>query len=270
MKFSLIFCLISVLISSAYAQNQDFKKSVNYSWGFNAHATLTGAINTSSSNDLVRSGYPLTFKNYADSTRRHESNRITLGATVWGEYQVNKKIKLQLGMSYIDLGFRRTQNNIQFRDPLFPGIGEGYVTDNSQGFGTKIVEYDYRYQYLQIPMMFNYHLHQTRDFIYNFYWGAGIAPQILLDHRITANLYHFTVDGETRFNLDSTGYEGRRLGLSLLLTAKGEYKVDKKTRAFVQPVFGISPFSASRTRIQSYPYYLQINVGILYNLIKTE
>lgn len=268
MKHLLYGIILLLITTPIQAQEREIKDQVNYSWGFSGHVTLGSANNSSSSNDPVRAGYPLTFKNYADSTNRRETMRISLGGTLWGFYQVNKQIKLQLGISYIDIGFRRTQENIQFQDPLFPGIGPGYVADNSQGSGTKSAEYNYRYQYLQIPIMVNYHLHQTRDFMYNFYIGGGIATNILLDHRISADLYHFTVDGETRFNLDSTGYEARRLGLNILVTAKGEYKFDKNTLFFVQPVFGISPISVSKTRIDSYPYYIQVNAGFIYTFHK--
>lgn len=270
MKQVLIYILIAGLSITTYAQDADKGLKDKLSWGFSAHITMSGANNSSSSNDVVRAGYPLTFKNYADSVQRNESMRITLGGSLWLFYQLNKKMKLQTGLTYLDVGFRRTQDNIQFRDPLFPGIGPGYVSDNSQGSGTKMVEYDYRYQYIQIPLMINYHLHRSRDLSFNYYIGAGMAANVLVNHDVKAELFNFTADGETVFNIDSTGYEASRIGLNMLVTAKVEYKYGKGILFFAQPVLGISPLSVSTTRISSYPYYVQLNAGFIYLLQREQ
>ncbi|MFN5025948.1 MAG: outer membrane beta-barrel protein [Bacteroidota bacterium] len=270
MKQLLIYSLLA--ISSLRVFGQDAEKGIKdkLSWGFSAHVTMSGANNSSTSNDLVRQGYPLTFKNYADSVQRNESMRLTLGGSLWLLYQMNKKIKLQTGLTYLDVGFTRTQDNIKFRDLLFPGIGPGYVSDNSQGSGTKRVEYQYRYQYLQIPLMINYHLHRSRDLSFNYYIGAGLAANVLVNHDIKAELFNFTADGESVFNIDSTGYEPSPVGLSMLVTAKVEYKYGKGILFFAQPVFGISPLSVSTSRISSYPYYVQLNAGFIYLLQREQ
>lgn len=257
MKFRFTFyCL---LLFSVVGSAQSFSK---FSIGGSVHGLFTGAINTSNSSQIVAGSQ--TYEQYADSVQSYESMRFSVGATLWAHAFINKRWAFQGGLGYIDMGFQRTQHHIQYLDPLFPGIGQGKVLEKSGGSGEKVATYNYRYQYLQVPLFMQYEVYNSKDFFYKVSVCGGIGLNFLLNHQITAKLDNFVVEGESVFHLDSTGYEGKAVTFSAMLGAKGEYRMDKKTIVYIMPVLGICPVSVTKTPIQSYPYYFQLNVGVQY------
>lgn len=251
-----VLTLLVILNISVFAQN--FPK---YSVGASIHGMVTNAMNFSSSNEIVTGNQ--TYSQYNDSVNSNKSYRTSFGATLWGHMLINKVWSMQAGIGYIDVGYQRNQTNIQYLDPLFPGIGsKGKVLEKSNT--NKIVDYNYRYQYLTIPIMFNHDVYASKDFFYKLSLTGGAALNVLVHHDIQAKLYEFVVEGKDVYNLDSTGCEGRRLALSMMLGAKSEYRYDKKTIIYIMPVFGVYPISVTHTHINSFPYYFQLNVGVQY------
>jgi hypothetical protein len=181
---------------------------------------------------------------------------------------LNTDWSLQAGIGYADVGFMRTQKNIQYRDYMYPGIGTGpnggrlLERSNSE----KHIEYNYRFQYIQIPILFNYQFRNKRDLFFSFSATAGLSINVLADHRITANLINFSVEGESRYSFDSTGYNARVLGANLLLGGRLDYKFDKQFSVMVQPFFAVAPVAITGDPASVYPVWYGVNVGVLYHL----
>jgi len=246
------------LITNTSVFSQNFTK---YSIGATISGVVTNTMDFSSSNKIVKGNQ--TFSQYNDSVSSYKSYRTSIGATLWAHMLINKVWSVQAGIGYIDVGFQRNQTNIQYLDPLFPGIGsKGRLLEKSNS--SKSIDYNYRYQYLTIPILFNYDVYASKDFFYKLSITGGVGLNFLMHHDIKANLYQFVVEGKDVYNLDSTGYEGRRLALSMMLGAKGEYRMDKKTIFYIMPVFGLYPIPVTKTEISTLPYYLQLNIGIQY------
>lgn len=232
------------------------------SYGGSVHGMLTGSFNGSSSGRLINGSQTYSF--YADSVSAHESSRTSLGASVWVHQFLSRKWGIQTGLSYVDVGHNRTQSNIQYMDPLYPGIGKGKLLELSSGSGEKKIVYSYRYRYLQIPVLAHYELFSSKDFYYKVSMSAGLGVNVLLQHQITAKLEQFVVDGNQTFQLDSSGFKARTLTFNAMLGMRGEYRFDKKTIVYLMPVFSIYPISVSSNEFTARPYYLQFNLGVQY------
>jgi hypothetical protein len=255
MRFLLLLLLSPNII---YAQTQE-----KILIGGGAHITFSNAINTSTDKNLVP-GKPYTYVQYSESVKQYQSGRVTLGFSAQFQYALSKKRSIQTGLTYLDIGFQRKQEGINFKDSTYPGMGTGRVEELSGS--TKSITYNYRYQYLQIPILVNFIVSQTRDLKYTHRISAGFSTNILLNHDIKAKLDEFVVDGEEVFKFDSTGYEAARFGFNLLFGYKLDIKGEDKQLYYIQPMIGISPISVSTTPLESYPIFLQLNVGMLFSV----
>ncbi len=227
------------------------------------------AINTSSSDKLTGSTPPQTIAQYQDSVRSFESYKLSLGATVWVNYAFNSKWSIQTGIGYSEIGFTRKQENIQFNDKLFPGIGsKGKLLENSNS--EKNIDYRFRYQYITVPVLFNYYAKRSSDFKWTYYFTGGLGLNVLVNHEMKAVLDQFVMEGEDVFHIDSTGYEGRLFTVNIFAGGRIDYKIDKNLSVFAQPMLTLFPMSVSKTDIQSYPIGLQVNLGVSYVLDRTK
>lgn len=255
-----IFSLFSVY---AFAQS---RARLSYSASLNP--SITFPINISSSSQPVSGNPYQTHEQYADSVRTFETYKLSLGATVWVNYLLGQKWSLQAGLGYNETGFTREQTNIKFRDKLFPGIGDGMLIENSNS--TKSINYSFRYQYLTVPVLFNYYAKRSRDFKWTYYFTTGVGFNFLLKHEIKATMKNFVVDGESTIHLDSTGYEGRAFAMNIYVGGRIEYKVDKNLSVFGQPMITAYPLSVSKTPMQVYPIGLMVNCGVVYVFDKNK
>lgn len=254
------FVLVSVVAWGQSRTKLYFSASLN--------PVITMAYNTTSSNKPASSNTSQTLTQYQDSIRSFETYKLSAGATVWVNYLINAKWGIQTGIGYSEVGFSRQQNDIQFNDKLFPGIGSGKVIDIS--LSERSANYRLRYQYISVPVLFNYYAKRSGDFKWTYYFTGGLGLNVLVNHEMKALLDQFVIDGEDEFHIDSTGYEGSAFALNLFVGGRIDYKVDKSITVFAQPMVTAFPLSVSKSDIQSYPIGLQVNLGVAYVLDKKK
>lgn len=254
---------IAVLITNAQSRTK-------FGIGFSANPSITWSDPYSNSNRIANSWLNQTYPQYIDSIRAFERYKRNLGFTLNGSYNVNTNLQLQVGIGYNEVGFVREQNNIQYLDSLYPGIGNGIVLENSNTGAEKKIEYRYRYQYLQVPIQVNYLVNRSKDYLWNTYLMVGVAANILVKHEIKAKLYQFAVDGVNVHYIDSTGYDPKSFTMNAFLGARFEYKIDKEWSAYAQPMFTIFPFSVSNAPLQNRIWGAQLNIGVQYAITKDD
>ncbi len=262
----LVVLLLSVVCSNHLLAQSKTKLSL----GASISPTITGSLNTSSS-DAIVSNTGQTFTKYNDSISNKETYRISYGASVWVIYALTKNIDLQTGLTYLDVGFQRQLTNLKYLDRTYPGIGtgeySGIVIDKSNV--KKSIDLNYRYQYLQIPILANFDLKHSRDFKFEFDMNAGIGLNFLLNHELQAKMVDsYKIEGKSEYNFDSTGYSARKFALNVMVGGTMKYKYEKNIYLFAQPIIGFYPLSVSGGDISSYPYYFSINLGVIYSLKK--
>ncbi len=205
------------------------------------------------------------FNRYKDSVHSDIATRFLEGFHLWINYSIKKELDFQIGIGYQNQGFARKQNNLKFDNLTYPGLGAGKIEDHTNS--TKGITYNYIFQYVQIPALFNFYLQRSGDFKWTYNFTAGIATNILVNHQIRADLTNFTINSIKTFKLDSTGFDARRVSVTLIAGAKFEYKVDKTKSYFIQPIICFDPISVS-SNIQANLWYLAINLGVLYPISK--
>jgi len=259
--------LFMALICSSQLMAQSKTK---LSIGASITPTITGSLNTSSS-DAIVSTTGQTYTKYNDSISNKETYRVSYGASVWVIYALTKNIDLQTGLTYLDVGFQRQLTNLKYLDRTYPGIGtgeySGIVIDKSNV--KKSIDLNYRYQYLQIPIMANFDLKRTRDLKFEFNMNAGIGLNFLLNHQLQAKMVDsYKIEGKSEYNFDSTGYSARNFALNVMVGGTMKYKYEKNIYLFAQPILGFYPLSVAGGDISSYPYYFSLNLGVIYSFKK--
>lgn len=256
-----------VLMNSLQLKAQSNNK---LSIGASLSPSITGSINTSSSNAIV-ANTGQTYSQYSDSISTKETFRISYGASVWLLYALSKNIDIQTGLTYLDVGYQRQLNNLKYQDATYPGIGTGFgngiIIENSNS--KKSIDLNYRYQYLQIPVLANFDLKHTRDLKFEFDMNTGIGLNFLLNHEIQAKMVDsYRIEGKNEYNLDSTGYSARKFALNVMVGGTMKYKYEKNVYLFAQPLIGFYPLSVAGGDISSYPYYFSLNLGVIYSFKK--
>ena len=130
----------------------------------------------------------------------------------------------------------------------------------------KDINYDYRFHYLEIPVLFNYKVARSKDFKSDYMITGGVNLDVLLKHRLTARLENFTVDGEKKYQLDSTGMKANAVAASLSIGARLEHKLDKSTTLIIHPVFNYYPLSVTQSDVKITPYMLMVHAGVVINI----
>ena len=257
-----IFILFIIFNYSVSAQTR-----TKLALGFSLNPTATYGFNSSTSSKLVANKPNQTVSEYVDSIGESERIKLSIGATVWVNYLLNQKWTVQAGLGYSEVGFTIQQNNIQYKDAIFPGVGtSNTILDKSNA--DRSIDYNYKYQYLTMPVLFNYYTTKAADFKWSYYLTGGVGVNVLLKHQMKAILDNFYIDNEKVFHIDSTGFEGRIVTLNLFLGGRIEYKLDKQITVFGQPMITAFPFSVSKTEQKSFPVGLQINCGVSYTIEK--
>lgn len=265
LKKSSIFMLVLLTYSHCFAQKITISR-------INFYATIgsvfNGSINSSTSNNLANETQ--TFSKYQDSIASSEKWRLTLSPQIGVIYKLNKDIDIQCGLSYIVLGHQRTLSNLKYKDVTFPGIGSGLgngkIIDNTNG--ERSINLNYRYHYLQVPLIINYHLN-FRSLTPKVKIGlsGGIGLNLLLKHDINAVLSSgFKIDEKSSFSLDSTGYSARIFTPNLMLGTMVDYNYSKQIKFVFQPMLGYYPLSVTNKDLAANPWFVNLNLGVIYTL----
>lgn len=244
---------------------------ISTKWGFGAslNPMMTGALNYSSSNEMMDTIQ--NYKMYCDSISTKENWHTTIGISGFVTYQFSKKLKIQTGITYLNVGHQRPLKNLQYSNKTYNGIGSGFNNGviQEQTNIERNIDLNYRYQYLQIPVLFNYHIKRSGDFLINYSLTAGFGIDILLNHDIHAVLGEgFTIDDIKEFFIDSTGFKANPIAINFMLGSTIGYKISKKIDFLFQPMIGFFPMSVSSNQIKALPWYVSANVGFVYSFVK--
>lgn len=251
-----------ILLHDVFSQSK-----TKWSLGASVNPVMCAVINSPGAKDINTD--PVYLNN--DALKTTESYRLNLlSATGWFNYSLSLLWDLQIGVGYMDLGFQRTQKNLKYNDKIFAGLtsGAGTLQELSGGNGDKNINYDYRFQYIQIPCLISYRIKQSRDFRIIYSLTGGAAVDVLLKHKITANFENFTIDGENSKNIDATGFKSRGVAFNLMVGGRIDFKIEKNLTFMLQPVVSLFPLSVTSGPDYLYPYYLAVHTGLVFEFNK--
>ncbi len=179
-----------------------------------------------------------------DSLKNLSAFRATLQAGARIQIKAGKNWMIQTGMGYQRNSSRFERTNLQFHDSIHPTIGR--IDDLSQA-ATKSAIYRYNFDYLEIPLNFQYRINVSKGAsVYTPYVVLGIQNQILLTHQLRVDLKGFTVQGENIFKVDESGWTAADYKALLNLGARFELNMSKDTWVVIQPEFKL-PLLGSTT-----------------------
>ena len=265
LKKSSIFILLLLTYSNCFAQKNTISR-------INFYATIgsvfNGSINSSTSDKLANETQ--TYSKYQDSIASSETWRLTFSPQIGIIYKLSKDVDFQFGLGYIVLGHQRTLANLKYKDVTFPGIGSGLgngkIIDNTNG--ERSINLNYRYHYLQVPLILNYHLNfRSLTPKVKIALSGGIGLNVLLKHDINAVLSTgFKIDEKSSFSLDSTGYSASIFTPNLMLGTMVDYNYSKQIKFVLQPMLGYYPLSVTNKDLAAKPWFVNFNFGVIYTL----
>jgi hypothetical protein len=228
---------------------------------------FTGATTTSSSQLIYDDRQkPITYEQFNNDAKNNQTMRLNLSAHAWYNKTLGFNWTMQAGLGYLDMGFRREQNNLQDGEYIHKEIGEGKILDKTNI--EKNINYDYRFHYLDIPVWFNYELYKSKDYKTMYQFTGGVAANVLIKHQLTARLDNFSIDGKEKFQINNTGYDARAFSMQLNFGFKVIHKLDKETTIIVQPIYTIHPMSVTSGQIKVMPYSVMLHAGLVFDLTK--
>lgn len=252
--------LLTILITAGYFSVTAQVKQTGFKLGIHLLPTLSKSAITGGSNDFIAPGSMVTFKDVADSCSKKDKMAYTNGIGLSFMYNLKRDIEFQTGLYYYQTGFVRTVENIKFLDYIYPG--EDLVVD--QAFD-KTAYFNYRFRYLHMPLMINYGLpFKNMNFQYNLYATGGIGINYLLDSKIRADLEGFTMNGESKLDFDSVGFDMKKVTMHGSIGFRFEYLMKNKIILSVQPLFNYNLIPSSSSQLQMRPYSITAAVGVNY------
>lgn len=256
--------LILLALKTANAQKI---KSASIDFYATIGVVFNGSLNSSSSSEMVNGSQ--TFKQYQDSTTEKETWRLNFSPQIGIIYKLNRDFDLQFGLGYLVLGHQRQLNNLKYEDYTYPGVGStpgGQIIENTNV--ERDIKLNYRYHYLQVPLLFNYHLNSRAiGQKFKVSLSGGVGFNILLKHDINAVLNSgFKIDDKSSFSIDSTGFKANTIAANIMLGTRIDYDFKRQFKLTCQPMLGYFPLSVSSNQLEARPWYFNISFGVIYSL----
>lgn len=187
--------------------------------------------------------------------------RWNVGASTF--LPIDRDWDMEIGIQWSHYGFTRVWNDLQYLDSIHPRIGR--VEDLSDN-GIKVATYDFRMNYLSVPVLFHYDFTGGRR---NRQYGGSlfIGPEFhfLMKESQQIHLSGFSVKGEFEHELDATDYDLLGFNASLALGGRYIVRVEKSLFASFQPRFSLQLLNSGSDELLRFNLYqLGLNAGIYY------
>lgn len=249
--------VLMISLSSSYAQKRTKWSVTSYLGVSNTSSFLKSESNT------TLPGLTQTYARYADSVNDKYASRISYSGGIGFRYGMNKNIDIVTGIQYTDIGFASKLRNIQYAQIIFPGLGNalGIVMDKTNL--SKNADLNYRFQYIQIPIILSKKVGSSRDFNWEWDVFGGIAANVLLKHDLQVKLLdNYNVEGKNVFQFDSTGYKARAFTWNVMAGFTAFYKYTNTVRVYASPYLSFYPMSITGNEIQVKTFQGGIQIGI--------
>lgn len=254
-----IFILATFVVQDVFAQKKMKKELGVYMMPMVASKFLTVKG--------VPSGYPGNTATLKDSLSSGDFPKLALGAGVSLNFYKDRYSRFEVGLRYSDQGFVRAKKNLGFGQMIHPEIGP--VKDLSQTGWPKDVHFYYRFQYLQIPLLYHfapYSVKKSNKF--DFYLTAGISANILLNHTVKAKYQGWTAYGKEKQNITKHLYDPSPANMNLHFGFRLHYSMDSRTDVLLSPALGLGILNANNGNERYRLWDLSVPVGFVYRFGK--
>ena len=184
---------------------------------------------------------------------------VGFGGNLFALIPLSYSSNMQLGIQSFSGGFRRVYADVGFGDSIHPELPR--IIDFFQG-DPRFVVMEYRFHYLQIPILVDTELTQIRKAgKWNFFVQYGLIPGYAVTDKIIAKTRGFALDGQTRIKV-SNPYPINRFNLQAFVGARAEFNLDDRFKLQLQPGIHVPLVSSLRGSTKAWVYQLALSVGL--------
>jgi uncharacterized membrane protein len=207
-----------------------------------------------------KGNYPQSFK---DSIKKADRSRDAISMAFMVSTKFKSKNRFYIGLQFQNFGFTRKKDNLRFLDTIHPEIG--IMNDLSQTGGA-YVDFNYRYNYLAIPLLFSKQISSKKktSTIVHFIYGGSLSA--LIKHDIRAVLHGFSTRGNQKvYTFKNPAENVDRINVNLQAGLRIETMLyNKSTWVFVQPEIFIPTLNANSSNERHRLWALGLQVGVYY------
>lgn len=184
---------------------------------------------------------------------------VGFGGSLFAVIPLSYSNNMQLGIQSFSGGFRRVYADVGFGDSIHPELPR--IIDFFQG-DPRFVVMEYRFHYLQLPVLFDTELTQIRQAgKWNFFVQYGLIPGYAFTDKIIAKTRGFALDGQTRIKV-SHPYPINRFNLQAFLGARAEFNLDDRFKLQLQPGIYVPLVSSLSGITKAWVYQVALSVGL--------
>lgn len=246
--------LIASFVLSFFAISGKAQSSLLLNYSLSIEPTIGNRIIS------YKGNYPQSFK---DSIKKADRSRDAISMAFMVSTKFKSNNRFYIGLQFQNFGFTRKKDNLHFLDTIHPDIG--IMNDLSQTGGA-YVDFNYRYAYLAIPMLFSTQISSKKkpNTLVHFIYGGSIAA--LLKHDVRAVLHGFSTRGNQKiYTLKNPGENVDRINVNLHAGLRIENMLyNKSTWVFVQPEIFVPTLNANSSNERHHLWAIGLQVGIYY------
>lgn len=202
-------------------------------------------------------------QHFKDSIQKADRSRDALSFAFMVSTKFKKNQRFSIGLQFQNLGFTRQKDNLHFLDTIHPGIG--VMNDLSQTGGA-YVDFNYRYQYIAIPLLFSRQISSKKKTNTTIHLVYGGSLAFLMKHDIRAVLHGFSTRGNQKiYHLKNPSEAIDRFNVNLHGGLRIENMLfDKSTWVFAQTELILPTLSANSAAEKHHLWAIGVQVGIYY------
>jgi len=207
-----------------------------------------------------KGNYPQSFK---DSIQKVDRSRDAISMAFMVSTKFKSRNRFYIGLQFQNFGFTRKKDNLRFLDTIHPEIG--IMNDLSQTGGA-YVDFNYRYAYLAIPILFSQQISSKKKLNTTVHLIYGGSISALMKHDIRAVLHGFSTRGNQKvYTFKNPSENVDRINVNLHAGLRIENMLyNKSTWVFVQPEIFVPTLNANSSNERHHLWAIGLQVGVYY------
>lgn len=211
-------------------------------------------------------GYKVGYQKMNDSLDKLDGFRAGFDFGLNAFFTTYSKVYFSIGIGYRNTGYRRHFESLKYKDSIQYMGKIDVFSDN----GPKDITFNFRYHYLELPVMVHFSLNSREDQYdeTNKFITIGLSPNWLLKNNYNARLFGFSIEEQVNFKGNEIFYTNRVFNCNVLLGGRFQTALNEDFRFNITPVISFPLLSQTVNEDATFvrPYSIMVNAGLSYKI----